>query len=272
MTSLNLFELKTLTGMVILLASCTPSPAPESPSSPLGPTLPLRIVVLLDKSRSTVATRTPQVGLDDVAPLIETVAQMGGELAVGVISDRDYERRHGLPQSLLRLRIEPPPRRPTQLGAAGNPIAALEQRTRLAEEAAAFQPKKKTWEQAVQEARRVFRDNLESILNAPANAQRTDVVSALMRANLFLNEPGSEGSKKWLLCVGDGLHDATEEEQSPPLSSSPGLAVVNGAGSTGMFAQFEPLRFESFEAATQYIVKEVVDAASLPGSNEPGKR
>src|SRR5439155_21863187 len=63
---------------------------------------PAKIALIIDKSKSAPNTRTPDVRLDDLDPLIDLLATCGGELAVGSIHDR-------LTEPFARLRFEPAP-------------------------------------------------------------------------------------------------------------------------------------------------------------------
>src|SRR5262249_23059300 len=99
-----------------------------------GPATPLRISVIQDKSLSTGETRTPQLLISDLDPLVELLGQTGGELAVGIIHDRSN-------LGFIRLRIDSPPDEPVTPAKATNPLERRKQSGALRKQTAEFKSK-----------------------------------------------------------------------------------------------------------------------------------
>lgn len=241
----------------LFLAGCSPSrmPASQVPVSSISasakkPALsPLRIVLIQDKSLSTGETRTPQLTLDDMEPLVELLGQHGGELAVGVISNRSN-------LSLARLRIDPGPQEPVAPPPSDNSLERWNQQNAWRKEQVDYQSREQSWQQEMQQRVSDFQAALEPILSMAPNAQHSPVWDAVRRANLFLSEPAVGGTPephRYALLITDGIDDVGGK----PISMHSGTRVlmVNGSGDLGSLAVLKPERFESIAAAVEYIVE-----------------
>jgi len=198
--------------------------------------VPFRVALLVDQTGSANWTRTPQLGSEDLEPLIELVKRCGGELGLGLIRDQSN-------RSLVRLRLERPP----EATADANPLRAL--KTRPLDE-----QRRQQWEAESTEQIRRFREAAALLLGQPANARCTDVWGAVLRADLFLaEEDGAWGAElsRWAVLVTDGQHNCGGAPVR--LRSETRVAVVNGSGSLGGLELLRPLRFESPEAAFRYV-------------------
>jgi hypothetical protein len=91
-------------------------------------------------------------------------------------------------------------------------------------------------------------------LQEPAKDKATDISSALARAELFLNEPGAvwpAETHRLIILNSDGI--ATANRKPAEIKSGARLLLINGNGSLGMLEPLHPLRFESKQAALDYI-------------------
>jgi len=199
---------------------------------------PVKIALLLDQTRSTNWTRTPQLRPEDLELLIELIKRCGGELALGLIRDESN-------RSLVRLRVERPPETPE----APNPLRALKARP-------LYERRRKEWETETAEGIRRFREAAAMLLERPADAGCTDLWGAVLRADLFLAEEdatwGAEISR-WAVLVTDGHHNCGHGPVA--MHSGARLLVVNGSASLGSLAALKPARFESPQAAFRYVVQ-----------------
>lgn len=235
-------------------ALCTP----ETP-----PTAVTRLAVLLDYSGSTQRTFTPQVTAEDLRPALEIVGH-GGELAVGLITDRST-------RSLLRLRVEPFTDRAPSEPRERNPLRQATEHHKYCQQLERYCARWQEWKARRESDLQTFQSQLVQLLNHPANAPRTDICTALFRADLFLNEPGwSMPVRKILLVVSDGqdnvgsalssqgLDGGSVQRRCPPLTDAETqVLVVTGWPDLGVLAPLHPVRFESVGAALQYLVSEV---------------
>lgn len=209
----------------------------------------VRIAVLQDLSKSIHETRTPKATPSHVEPLIRLAKRCGGELAVGIIASQDFEQEHGLlDKPMARLRIPESPTPPDTSGV--NAIKALQLRR-------AYQQAKTEWEKKAGDAVARFKKQLTPFLETPAEANKTDMVGALQRANLFLSEPAfgySKPIKTYVLAVTDGEQSGVKASSKPRLASGAVLVVVNGTGTTGVLKALDPVVFESLEASIDYVI------------------
>jgi hypothetical protein len=214
---------------------------------------PIRMAVFQDKSGSANTTRTEQPTEQDFASPISLLRCTGGELAVGIVDDVSNS-------SLVRLRIEPPPTPPVVLE-----VSNVFER---AQQDAAFQQRLNDYNQAVNKWRAQTDSRagaflaqiskalqqISKALQQKSTAKKTNVWSALARADLFLNEPDAtwpRPTRRYAVFNSDGVDTA----RSKPIAIKSGaqLIVVNGIGSTGVFQSLNPERFESLQAAFQFI-------------------
>lgn len=211
-----------------------------------APHAPIKIVVFQDKTGSANTTRTEQLTEQDFALPIRLLRCTGGELAVGIVDDVSNT-------SLARLRIEPPPTPPVALQ-----VSNVFER---AQQDAAFQQHLNDYNEAVNKWRAetdsragAFLAQISKVLQQKSNARKTNVWSAISRADLFLNESDAtwpRPTRRYAVFNSDGVDTA----RSKPIAIKSGaqLILVNGIGSTGVFQSLNPERFESVQAAFQFI-------------------
>lgn len=234
----------------LVLASCGrqtgPQTAPTASRAMVPP--PVKVAILQDKTGSASETRTEQVGPDDLKPLIELLRRTGGELGVGLI--RDHSNR-----PLLRLPIPQPPLRPAAPAEGGNPFEYQKELAAYQQQLARYEEQRRQWGQEVEPEIQRFLGDLRLLLEGGADAQRTDIWGAVLRADLFLDEPDNswgQPTHRYAIFVTDGLDNV----HRPPVSmrSNAGVIVVNGSASLGSLESLNPSRFESVKSAFQHIV------------------
>jgi hypothetical protein len=113
----------------------------------------------------------------------------------------------------------------------------------------------KRYRQSLSSEVKGFRRKLKSLLSAPADAKRSDIRRALVRSELFFNEPtvGDMETKRFGILLTDGLDNVSES--LPKIRSDATYLVVNGTGTLGVLKDLEPKRFESPDAAIEFVVR-----------------
>jgi hypothetical protein len=233
----------------LLFNACSASPT-QRVSAPIQRKRlsPVKIAVFLDKTKSIDVNRVQPVSMADLVPIMDCVRHRGGELAVGLIRD-DSNR------SLERLLVPEPPESPTSPDEMQNPFLLAERRSEYEKESRAYKLKMERWQVTVDQNMAAFQDRLALLLKSPADAGRTDVWSAVRRAELFLSEPEDcWGSTpiKYTILVTDGEDNV--RRKNVEIRSGSKILVVNGAAALGCLENLQPVRFESVPSAVQYIV------------------
>jgi len=207
---------------------------------------PIRIVLFQDKTGSANDTRTVQLTEADFAAPIKLLRCTGGELGVGVVDDLSN-------RPLVRLRIDAPPAPP-----------ALPQARNVFQRAADdgdYQQRMKDYNDGVakwtlETDRRVqaFLAQAGQLLKQKANAKKTNVWSAVARADLYLNESDATWPRpthRYAVFNSDAVD--TARSKAIELKSGAQLIVVNGVGSVGVLDSLKPDRFEAVQAAFDFI-------------------
>jgi hypothetical protein len=241
---------------VVMLAGCAGNarPAPKhavvtAVSRPAVP--PLRAAAFDDQTGSMRDARVGQVSPATFAPLYERLAVSGGELAFGLIRDRSDA-------PLVRLYVPPPPVAPRFAEAQStNVFAAAAVKKREDSERAQYEVRLRAWRAETSARINVFASAIAPLLNQEPNAPRTDIRSALVRADVFLAEPTSfpVPPKNVVILVTDGI-DTVNGGDLPHPSAPADILIVNGVGSVGYLAPLHPVRFESLDAALRFAVRE----------------
>lgn len=201
-----------------------------------------------DKSGSVNSARLTPVQEQDLLRLIDILRQTGGELAFGLIGESSN-------RPLVRLRIPSPPPAPVKRDAQ-NPFERAEQDAAFQSEVDDYNTKHQFWERDVNQCINVFLSAVRPRLQQPAHEKATDISSALERAELFLNEPddawpAETAPHKYIILNSDGI--ATVNRKTVEIRSGARLLLINGIGSSGIFASLHPLQFESKEAAFDFL-------------------
>jgi hypothetical protein len=199
-----------------------------------------------DKSRSVKSARIVPLHEQDLLALINVLRQTGGELSFGLIGESSD-------RPLLRLRIPLPPTHPA-MREAQNPFERAEQDSAFQEEMKNYETKHQRWEAEVNQRINAFMEAVRPRLQEPARDKVTDISSALDRAELFLNEPGAvwpAETHRYIILNSDGID--TAKRKPVEIKSGARLLLINGSGSLGTLASLHPLRFESKQAAFDFI-------------------
>jgi hypothetical protein len=255
-----LMTLKTLAvAIVIVAAACIAAAcgdtahasAAEAPSTESRPVCaPVKVALIVDKSKSAPGTRTPALSIDEVDSLVEVVASCGGELAFGVIHDR-------ITDPFVRLRLDARPQKPAD-STAHNVILRRREQSALTR---SYAENLKRWEDNATAKVGAFGQRVKPLLEHAADANWSPVWDSVARGDLFLAERESgpdEDARRVLILVSDAVDDvrgapAQRRAALQSLKSGATLLIVNGAGSAGSLAGLKPVSFESFEPAVRYV-------------------
>jgi hypothetical protein len=214
----------------------------------------LRIVVEQDKTGSATRNLTPQIGADDLLPLIELIKQSGGDLALGLVLETAN-------RPFARLHIEPPPFTPV-LKEPSRDLPVLAQNRQWAQ-----YRRQRNARDAADSARRGdqnrdiarFLPAAKSILETPAKAKCTDFWGAMDRAATFHNEPLGPvvpTPRMYTIIISDAEHNCGPYRGD----KFPGQVVmVNGNPGMGSLGstKIRVARFENLPAAVRFIQREV---------------
>jgi hypothetical protein len=194
--------------------------------------------------------RVPQISAATLAPIFERLQTSGGELAIGFIRERSDA-------ALLRLYIPTPPEPPLTRSLPKNIFAAASARKREDEERRRYEALRRAWRAEASARVNAFASAVAPLLARQPDALRTDIRSALVRADLFLAEPTACGrtAKNLVILVTDGIDNVNASD--PPRMKAPAdVLLVNGAGTVAYLAPLHPVRFESLEAALRFAFTE----------------
>jgi hypothetical protein len=210
---------------------------------------PLRISGFIDQTTSMAGARVVPVTAASFAPVYERLAVSGGELAVGLIRD-DSNR------PFARLFIPAPPAAPAAGPLPPNVFDAAAVRNRQNAARLRYEEKLRARREEIARRQADFERSIAPLLARRADAQATDIYSALRRADVFLSEPSAFGraTRNVVILVSDGIE--TVADGAPPrMNASAEILLVNGAGEIGSLAGLAPVRFESLDAALRYLIE-----------------
>ncbi|MEL6441075.1 MAG: hypothetical protein AAFQ80_17695 [Cyanobacteria bacterium J06621_8] len=273
--------------MLPVIVACTPQKIPQTnnfQAPSLSPEIiagieqqsnnsPLSVVIANDLSGSRADHRIASLTLEQLQPLIAYISKHGGEIAFLSICD-DSNRaaiRVKIPSppvitkdDFQLVSVPVPPDR-DKINAFDYPQALKEfeneeakSQAQQAENQKILADKQSKRDLRQKEANQklgAFKTQLQPELNRDATCQLTDIYSVIDRANLVLNEEQigwSQSPKKFALFVTDGLD--TRELQPVELTKDAELLLVNGSGSSGVFAEGSYKQFESVPSAVRYLV------------------
>lgn len=207
---------------------------------------PIRMVVFQDKTGSSATTRTSQLSEDDFTAPIGLLRCTGGELAVGIVDDVSNT-------SLARLRIEPPPTLEEE-HQASNVFERAQQDAASQQRLSDHNETLNKWRAETDKRVGTFLAQISKVLQQKPNAKKTNVWSAISRADLFLSESDATWRRpthRYAVFNTDGVDTARSKPTT--IKSGAQLIIINGNGSTGIFQSLNPERFESVQAAFQFI-------------------
>jgi hypothetical protein len=256
--------------IALVVGGCAPSQGAEGRAehgliaeSPTECQSPSRVAVVQDQTGSREESLTPVLSPTDLQPLVELLLACGGELRVGEIHDSS-------PTAFAALRIEEPPSiEPEPQDWPANPFVRAEARAAYDDERRLSESKRVAWLTESEARIDAFSSALAERWAEQRLARRSDVWSAVERAQLFLQEPGSGYRRpvhRWMLVLSDGEHTAASRPRAFQLDPEITLVLVNSAGRQGDLGRLQPRRFESLDAAIRWIVDE---STRLDTSKEP---
>ncbi len=241
---------------LLKLVSCgTPPEARQEP--PARATRPLRVCVMQDLTGSILDTRTPRISEKELRRLLDIVKPRGGEVGLGAIQEQSD-------RGLTRLFVEDAP--PEVPPPPANPLDM----DRWREEAGKIEAQRRAWEAKLQARIEAFLTQAQARLQAPL-ARATDVCGAIRRCELMLGEPTDSPTANFVVLITDGQHNVRASACPEEMTSR--VLLVNGAGVLGILGRYRPVRFESVDAAVNYIAKSASGGAATqtPSSAEKTK-
>lgn len=232
--------------------SPAPLPRPQGPPCPA----PLRVGVLLDKSRSVYENVIPQMTpeeLEGLIGLVDTCA--GGEIAVGVLCNVSGDKPFA--RLFLADRVSAsgaPAKAPT---AARDPFTEL----LLAQAAADAATERSNAEKsdALARAGKVdrFRKEALELVHAPVSCTRTDVIAGANRLLMYLDEPLPPRTVASPTRVAVFITDGKDTVRRQTLRRSSDLdavfLLVGGSPDAGALTPLNPARFESVTSAFRWL-------------------
>jgi len=210
---------------------------------------PALIALFDDKSESVKSARISPLREEDLIALFNRLRITGGELAFGLIGESSD-------RPLVRLRISPPPVKPGK-PEVQNAFERAESDASFQIQEEKYQSEVRFWKEEVDRRVNAFLDVVRPRLQQRAADMRSPVNGALARAELFLNEPESvwaRSPRRYIILNSD----AVDTTKSAPVMIRSGttLVLINGSGSLGVLKSQNPLRFESIQAALDFIAAE----------------
>lgn len=211
---------------------------------------PLRGVIGIDESGSMTAARVAPVTVASLAPIFDRLETSGGELAVAFITDQSNA-------PLLRLYVPQPPELPVAQPVSDNIFERAAEKKREEQERNVYAAQYRAWRSDASARVNAFSIALTQRLDQPQNAPRTDIRSAVSRADLFLSEPitYTRAPKNLAVFITDGI-DNMSATPAPAFSVPADVFIVNGCGTMAYLTPLHPARFESLEAALRFAVPE----------------
>jgi hypothetical protein len=209
---------------------------------------PVKVAVFLDKTGSWSQTQAEGLTVADLDPIFGLLRQVGGEVAIGLVSDRSD-------RGLIRLRLE----RPTLIAPPcpdrrGNPYEVAVRVKKYEETVKKFAADQAAWEAKADQKIKAFVEEVRPVIAQLANARRSDVNGALRRGEAFLSEPDLWGkpATRYMLLLSDCEDNVGAAR--PAIASETKLIVTNGLASVSSLEDLKPVRFESVRAAILWIV------------------
>lgn len=224
------------------------TPPTSTPSPTVDNCRPLKVVVLVDKTASAATNHIENVEMAHVETLVRLANECGGAIALGLITDRSD-------RALERYSIKPP--RASPLPPPVN-LPPFEFAERHAEYERALRQTQVDNEDRLKERtheREKFLGNARALLEIPALARRRDVAGAISRADVFLAEREVDvttTARRYLVLVSDTLDNV--RRPLPELQGGAAILVATAGTISSLVADLGPERFESVQAAIDYVV------------------
>jgi hypothetical protein len=210
---------------------------------------PKRLAFLFDQSKSTQKTRTEHPTVESLDDVIECGKRHGGSIYAGAIRDISN-------QPYPHLLLEAEPAKPKEADLTGNALIDMDRAADHARVNEAYEKRHQAWAVRTNAAIEAFRRSASSLLAQPADARATDLVTAVERAYVALDEPTPfpwlANAPRTLVVVTDGA-DTVTRRHVPAACFPLVLIIVNGNGLTGDLQHLHPIRFESFDSMLTYV-------------------
>jgi hypothetical protein len=210
---------------------------------------PKRLAFIYDQSKSTQKTRTEHPTVESLDDVIECSKRHGGSIYAGVIRDTSN-------QPYAHLLIEAEPAKPKEADLTGNALIDMDQAADHARVNESYEKRYQAWAMRTNAAIAAFRRSARSLLGQPADARATDLVTAVERAYVALDEPTPlpwlANAPRTLVVVTDGA-DTVTRRHVPAAGFPLVLIIVNGNGLMGDLGHLHPTRFESFDSMLTYV-------------------
>lgn len=206
---------------------------------------PVKIAVLQDMTGSINDNGIPIIQLGDIEALITILQRCGGELGVGSISENSNKK-------LARLVVEMPPIEPIAPDKKGNPYKAARLQSEYKDQLTKYKALHAEWAQKSTANIDKFKTTVQKILGGKV-AQRSDIWSAVKRADLFLSEDNSSWQTNiqlYAIFITDGEDNARKKTLTNFNKQTKSIVVP---GNVGVLTILNPLRFESLESALRFI-------------------
>jgi hypothetical protein len=225
---------------------------------------PQVIFIAIDKSLSAKPSKLPNLTIDPVISLVQTVKEVGGEVRAGnVCTDSDLALASFYSEEPPTLGVSLP-QKPT-LQTAGNPLNLpklnAEYRKQLAiyrQQEAAYKQEVAARDRANEQKMGTFISRMKELLKQPANCGATDIIGMMKRAGLYFGEPDSnwkQKPRKVAILITDGLETVKANPQPIEWTSKAEVVLVSSGGEAGIL---KPLLtntpFESIDAAVRYVI------------------
>jgi hypothetical protein len=226
---------------------------------------PMVIFIAIDKTGSAKSSKIPNLTIDPVISLVQTVAKNSGELRVGnVCTDSDLALASFYASELpspLDIQL---PQKPT-IQTAGNPLNLPKLNVEYRKQLAIYQQREAAYKQEVaardrsnQQKMGIFVSQVKKLLEQPANCGATDIIGMMKRADLYMNEPDAnwkQKPRKVAILITDGLETVKANPKPIEWTSKAEVVLVSSGGEAGIL---KPLLtntpFESIDAAVRYVV------------------
>ncbi|HYK05151.1 MAG TPA: hypothetical protein VE974_25605 [Thermoanaerobaculia bacterium] len=210
---------------------------------------PKRIVFLFDQSKSTQTTRTEHPTVESLDDVIECGKRHGGSIYAGAIRDTSN-------QPFAHLLLVAAPAKPKDADLTGNALIDVDRVAAHARVNEGYEKRYRAWAVRTNASIEAFRRSARSLLARPPDARATDLVTAVERAYVALDEPTPlpwlANSPRTLVVLTDGVDTVTRRHV--PVAGFPlVLIIVNGNGLTGDLRHLHPTRFESFDSMLTYV-------------------
>jgi hypothetical protein len=225
---------------------------------------PKVIFIAIDKTGSAKSSKIPNLTIDPVISLAQTVKEVGGEVRAGnVCTDSDLALASFYSEEPPTLGISLP-QKPT-LQTAGNPLNLPKLNAAYRKQLAIYQQREAAYNQEVAARDRAnkqkmgtFISRMKELLKQPANCGATDIIGMMKRANLYFGEPDSGWKQKpheVAILITDGLETVQANPKPIEWTSKAEVVLVSSGGEAGIL---KPLLtntpFDSIDAAVRYVI------------------